>query len=71
METSQRVVKEIVRNDNATISLLLDSMQRLMDVLNSYRDVMQDFSKLAEMFKAPDILKGDIINVNIYYFKLY
>ena len=63
METSQRVVKEIIRKDNATISALLDSMQHLLDLLNSYHDVMQDFSKLAERFGAPDILTGDIINV--------
>ena len=67
METSQRVVKEIIRKDNATISALLDSMQRLLDLLNSYHDVMQDLSKLAEKLKAPDILTGYIINVNILY----
>ena len=67
METSQRVVKEIIRKDNATISALLDSMQRLLDVLNSYHEVMQDLGKLAEKFEAPDMLTGDIINVNIIY----
>ena len=67
METSQRVVKEIIRKDNVTISALLDSMQRLLDLLNSYHDVMQDCSKLAEKFGAPDILTGNIINVNILY----
>ena len=67
METSQRIVKEIIRKDNATISALLDSMQRLWDVLNSYHDAMQNLSKLAEKFEAPDILTGDIINVNIIY----
>ena len=71
METSQRVVKEIIRKDNATISALLDSMQRLLGVLNSYHDVMQDLSKLAEKFGTPDLLTGDIINVNISYIKLF
>ena len=71
METSQRVVKEIIRKDNATISALLDSMQRLLDVLNSYHDVMQDLSKLAEMFGTPDLLTGDIINVKILYIEFF
>ena len=39
-------------------------MQRLLDLLNSYYDVMQDLSKFAEKLEAPDILTGDIINVS-------
>ena len=39
-------------------------MQRLLDLLNSYYDVMQDFNKMAEKLEAPDILTGDIIIVS-------
>ena len=65
METSQRVVKEIVDRDNQQISTLLDGMERLAEILNNSYSVMQDFSNFAAEYKAPNIVTENIIHVRI------
>ena len=65
METSQRVVKEIMEYDNSTLSLLHSSMQRLVEILYSSAELVQDYSKLADSRQAPNILSSNILQVNI------
>ena len=65
METSQRVVKEIVDRDNQQISTLLDGMGRLVEILNNSYSVMQDFSNFAAEYKAPNIVTENIIHVSV------
>ena len=65
METSQRVVKEIADRDNQQISTLLEGMGRLVEILNNSYNVMQDFSKFAAEYKAPNIVTENIIHVSV------
>ena len=64
MEISQKVVKEIADKDDKQITALVTSLQNLIKILNASYDVMQDFSNLAEQYKAPNIITEDIIQVS-------
>ena len=65
METSQRVVKETADRDKKQITAVLDGLQRIVEVLNNLHDIMQDFNLLAQKYKAPNIVTGNIIHVSI------
>ena len=56
METSQRVVKEIVDRDKRQISELLSSVEFLMEKLNGSYLMMKNYSQLAREYKAPNII---------------
>ena len=66
METSQRVVKETADRDKMQIMAVLDGLQRILEVLNNSYDIMQNFSLLAERYKTPNVITGNIIRVSIY-----
>ena len=65
METSQRVVKEIVNRDNQQLSTLLDGMEGLVEILNNSYNVMQDYSNFAAEYKDPNIVTENIIRVSV------
>ena len=65
METSQRVVKETADRDKKQITVVLASLHRIVEVLNTSYDIMQNFSLLAQKYKAPNIVTGNIIHVSI------
>ena len=64
METSQRVVKETAERDKKQITAVLTGLQRILEVLNNSYDMMQNFSLLAQQYKAPDIVTENIIQVS-------
>ena len=65
LETSQRVVKEMADRDKMQITAVLDGFQRILEVLNNSRDIMQNFSLLAQRYKTPNIVTGKVIHVSI------
>ena len=64
METSQRVVKEIVAKDTQQIGDLLSSLGRLMAILTDSVDEMQNFSSLANKNHAVNILTSNVFEVS-------
>ena len=63
METSQRVTKETANDDNRTISIAVESIGYLVELLNNSYKMMQDFGALAKTLEATNILTGKIIPV--------
>lgn len=64
METSQRVVVDIVEQDYQQMTMLLNSMQQIIYNLNESSNMMKNFSNLAEENKAVNVLTGEVVEVD-------
>ena len=63
VEMSQRVVKETADKDNLTLTTLLECMRLLVNILEQLKETISDPNKYAEQQKAPNLLSGEIIEV--------
>ena len=64
METSQRVVKEITDKDTKQIKALVNDTNRLVEILDASKQILEDVSKFAEATKSVNILTEEIIDVS-------
>lgn len=61
METTHAHETQIVEQDQAHISALLNATSRLVDVLNATYDAIHNLTILAEAARAPDIFTTEYI----------
>ena len=64
METAQIHKEEIREVDLSEIKLLLALTENLTEALNNTKDIIRNYTLLAEVYKAPDIITTPILDVS-------
>ena len=64
-ETSETVVKEKARKNKDQIVELLSMSQNMIHTFKNLSEIVTDFAEMAKVFKVPNILTSDILEVSL------